>query len=232
MPALPYGPTSRVPIGSGLSSSAALEVATLRALRAARGLALDRRDLDPHHIPGGRLATLDREPGGAPLAQPLELLGHAGIVHLRHRPGKREPAGLLEGDLGPDLDEELELEGAPLLELEVPDAGVGDRLQVLGGPGGIPALPDDLLQRGLLDGLVEPLPDDGLGGLPRAEPGQPRAAGVERHGLVLGGLDPVHRHRDVQGPGSRVGGGGFDGDGCHATNLIRDGLVVGLWVVG
>src|SRR5690242_2287398 len=32
---------SRVPIGSGLSSSAALEVAVLRALRAAFGLALD-----------------------------------------------------------------------------------------------------------------------------------------------------------------------------------------------
>jgi hypothetical protein len=122
--------------------------------------------------PGAGFPPVDRVPVGLPLAHPVQLLRDGGVVDLGHGPGEAEAAGPGQGDLGPDLDHQLELDRAARLELEVPDRRVSNGFQALGALSLFPALADHVLQDGLLDGLVELLPDDGDGALPGRNPGR------------------------------------------------------------
>jgi hypothetical protein len=63
---------------------------------------------------------------------------------------------------------EFELERLPVLELEFVDVGLGDRLEVAGLEGDIPALPDQLLECSLPDRVAELAAEDGLRSLPLA----------------------------------------------------------------
>ena len=130
---------------------------------------LERRHLDPHHLPRRRLRAFDRDPGRLLLLQSGELLVDRRVGDRRHPALDPEAAGALQLDLRTHLDQELELDRAALLELEIPDGGIGDGLERFGGLGRLPALPDDLLQHRLPDGVAEPLPDDGRGRLARPE---------------------------------------------------------------
>ena len=148
-------------------------------LRGARLAVLDRRHLDPDHLPGRGLQSPSTGIQAAfcswirASCSSTASSATGGLAAL-----EPEAARPLQLELGPHLDQQLELDRAAVLELEVPDRGIGDRLERLGGLGGLPALADDFLEHGLADGVAEPLADDGLGRLARAEPGQPGALGV------------------------------------------------------
>ena len=176
---------------------------------------LDRGDIHPHHLPRRGLLPFHRQPGGALLAQPAELLGHRLIGDRRHRAGQAEAAQAAQCQLGTHLHHQLELDRLALLEFQVPDRGIGDRLQGFGGLGLLPPFPDDLFQDPLADLVAEAAPDHGVGGLALAESGQARPLGVLPNGLGGGLLDPLHRYGDAE----RLGGGVFgrlgDGDGAH-----------------
>ena len=79
-----------------------------------------------------------------------------------------EAARALQGQLGPDLHQEIELDRAPVLELEVPDGRIGDGLERLRGPGGLPALADHFLEHALTDSVAEAL----AGAFPGRKPGR------------------------------------------------------------
>ena len=121
----------------------------------------------------------------------------AGVTGATRRLSENPPV-CFSDDRRPHLDVKFELDGAVRLELEVVDVRFGDRLEVLGGPGCFPALPDQLLEHRLADCVAEPLPDHRLRGLPGPETGQPGALPIEPDGLGLGLADPVRRHRHLE----------------------------------
>ena len=136
--------------------------------------------------PGSRRPSA---PGTGPAARSTALSGP-----LRPAALHPEAARPLELELGPDLDQQVELDRAAVLELEIADRGVGDRLERLGGLGGLPALAD----------APPPAPSGGwrrrtaCGRRPRAPcPGGTRAAGRAWRStstrLGLGLPHPVHR---------------------------------------
>ena len=68
----------------------------------------------------------------------------------------------------------------------------------------------------LPDGVAEPLADDGLGRLARAETGQPGPLDVVLERLGLGLAHPVHGHGHSKRLGGRILGGFLDGDLTHS----------------
>jgi hypothetical protein len=189
-------------------------------LRGARPALVQLGHLHPHHPAGGRLLALDRDPGGLLLLQPGELLLDGAIGHGGDAPLDPEAAGPLELELRPDLDQQIELDGGAVFELEVPNGRVRDRLERLGRLHGLPAFADHFLEHRLPDGVAEPLPDDAFGRLAGAEPGQPRPLHVvlERLGLRL--PHAIDGHGDPKRFGGRVLGGLLDGDLTHSARNL------------
>ena len=174
--------------------------------------------------PGRGPRAVHREPGGLFLADPAELLVHRSLGHRGDRTRQAEAADALELHVGAHLDEQLELDGAAVLELEIAYGGVGDRLEGLGLAGGFPALANDFLEDRLADGLAEPLPDDRGRRLALAEAGEPGAGRVVLHGRVLCLAHPIDGNRDPQRLRRGVFGGFFDQDIRHAgeSSPVRD----------
>ena len=160
-----------------------------------------RRDLDPDHLARRRLGAFDRKPGRLLLVEPLELLVHRRVGHRRDAPLDAEAADALERDLGPHLDQQLELDRAAVFELEVLDGGIGDRLERFGRLRSLPALADDLLEHGLPDRRRRTLPDHARRRLARPEPGQPRPLAEVLQRLIFGPPDPLDGHGDAEGLG-------------------------------
>ncbi len=180
---------------------------------------VERGHVDPHHLARRRLLPLDREPRRLLLPHPVHLLLHHLVGDDGGGPGEREAAGAAERDGRLHLHQHLELERRAGLELEVPDARVGDRLDGLALARRLPALPDQLLEHRLADGVVVALAHHGHRGLAGAEAGEADPGLVVPDRLRLGGLDPVEGHGHLQGPAPRVGRGGLDGDVGHRLGI-------------
>jgi hypothetical protein len=161
------------------------------ALRLRLRVGLQRGHVHPHQLAGGRLRAVDRKPGGLLLAQALQLLVHRLLGDVRDLAGQCEAAEGGELQVGPNLDQELELDGAAVLDLEVAHRGIRDRLERLGFLGLVPALADDVLDDGLADGFLIALAHEGGRGVAGAKPWQPDPAGDLGDGPVLGRTDPV-----------------------------------------
>ena len=157
-----------------------------------------RRTADLDQLPRRGLLPLDREPGRLLLAELLDLLVELGVRDWGDFPREGEAPSGGERDVGTDLDVQLELDRAALFELDVPDRGIGDRLQGLRLAGLVPALADHFLEHGLADRFMEALADDGDRGMARAEAGQPHPASHLLHGTILGQPDPFDGHGDLE----------------------------------
>ena len=188
-------------------------------LRRRRHPVLDGRDLDPDHLARRRLRAFDRKPGRLLLADPLELLVHRRFGYRRDAPRHAESADALQRDVGVHLDQQVELDGAAVFELQVLDGRVGDGLERFGGAGGLPALADHFLEHGLPDLIAEPLPDHAGRRLARAEPGQPRPAAEVLQRAIFCLADPLDGHGDAEGLGGDVFAGLLDYDICHGRKL-------------
>jgi hypothetical protein len=98
-----------------------------------------------------------------------------------------------------DLHQQLEGHRRAVLELELLDARVGDRFEVLLVHGGTPAVGHQVLKHALTDRFAVLLAHDVERCFALAEPRHADALGPVGRGLSLGGLDPIHGDLDPEG---------------------------------
>ena len=144
------------------------------------------------------LLAFDRNPRGLVAAQLVEVVIDGFLAHRSELPLQRKTAQPVHRDLRACLHQELEGERGAIFDLYVPNLRLSKRLQRFLVHCQLPALADQLLDGGLLDGVAEPPPDHLQRNLAFPESGHPRTLGVHDGGLFFRRLHTAHGGLDTQ----------------------------------